>query len=153
MSSTVRWFCSPSGSVAVASLVILASGMPDAWRLALLATGASDDIVAEDLRKQQERAQHARDSRLMQLEERRAAAQPPVGAASQAMVLLSCPVAASALGVKAPTMKQALQEHVPCVVSLAVSPRFRGNGPVVERCRLVQHMAGALVATAALRQQ
>lgn len=153
MSSTVRWFCSPSGSVAVASLVILASGMPDAWRLALLATGASDDIVAEDLRKQQERAQHARDSRLMQLEERRAAAQPPVGAASQAMVLLSCPVAASAMGVKAPTMKQALQEHVPCVVSLAVSPRFRGSGPAVERCRLVQHMAGALVATAALRQQ
>jgi hypothetical protein len=67
-------------------------------------------------------------------------------------IVVLCPAASGILGVKAPTTKQFLSQ-ASNVVRLAVSPRFRGSGPAVEKARALQKTAVAFVAKAALSRQ
>ena len=128
--------------------------MGEAWRLALVALPLPADDEAEDAARarRQGQARHARERRAAALAVRRAAPEPPTRTAAQSCALL-VPGTGALLGVRAPTMQQALSHHMGALVRLAVSPRLKGSGPAVESARNLQNVSVALVARTILGRQ
>ncbi len=134
---------------------ILAHDMPEAWRLALRRDDLNRDAADAAIVARRDRAVHAREIKQKNLikrrEEDRIARLP--SQSSLQSVAISCPAAAPMLGVRVASSRKLFQADLANVVRLAVSPRFRGSGPAVEKGRALQSAAVALVARAALSRQ
>ena len=100
----------------------------------------------------QGRAEHAREQRL-ELARQRKRDSEHISKSQASSCALVCPGSGPLLGVQTPSLGQALRDNMRDVLKLAVSPRFRGSGPAVEKARAIQDVSVALVANTMLLRQ